>query len=92
MRPRGQAARARSIARAKARLDRANAPNGPTFARLKQAHPAFGDDILKEAIKAAVKFDDDCFASYPHEHGDEQDKAVRAVARARPRLSREHPA
>ncbi len=85
MRPRGQAARARSIARA-------NAHNGPTFARLKQAHPAFGDDILKEAIKAAVKFDDDCFASYPHEHGDEQDKAVRAVARARPRLSREHPA
>jgi hypothetical protein len=77
-----QAARERSIARAKVMLDRANAHNGPTFARLKQAHPGCGDDELKAAIKAAVKFDDDCFASYPHERGDEWDKAVRAVASA----------
>jgi hypothetical protein len=77
-----QAARARSIARTKAMLDRANTHNGPTFARLKQAHPNVTDDELQAAIKAAVKFDDDCFASYPHERGDEWDKAVRAVARA----------
>jgi hypothetical protein len=77
-----QAARERSIARAKLILDRANTHNGPTFTRLKQAHPARGEDELKAAIKAAVKFDDDCFASYPHERGDEWDKAVRAVASA----------
>jgi hypothetical protein len=77
-----QAARARSIARAKVLLDRANTHNGPTFARLKQAHPTCSDDELKAAIKTAVKFDDDCFANYPHERGDEWDKAVRAVARA----------
>jgi len=34
------------------------------------------------AIKAAVKFDDDCFANYPHERGDDWDKAVRAVTSA----------
>ena len=76
------AARARSIARAKVSLDRANAHNGPTFTRLKQAHPKTGDDELKAAIKAAVKFDDACFADYPHERGDDWDKAVRAVASA----------
>jgi hypothetical protein len=77
-----QAAREKSIARARVMLDRANTHNGPTFARLKQAHPACRDDELKAAIKAAVKFDDDCFTGYPHERGDEWDKAVRAVASA----------
>ena len=76
------AARARSIARTKARLDRDNTDDGPIFARLKQAHPNRGEDELKAAIKAAVKFDDDCFAAYPHERGDEWDMAVRAVASA----------
>jgi len=77
-----QAARARSIARTKAMLDRVNTHNGPTLARLKQAHPARDDDALKAAIQAAVRFDDDCFAAYPHERGDELDMAVRAVASA----------
>jgi hypothetical protein len=77
-----QAPRTRSIARAKAMLDRANTHNGPTFVRLKQAHPTRDDDALKAAIQAAVKFDDDCFAAYPHERGDEWDMAVRAVASA----------
>lgn len=76
------AARAKSIARAKVSLDKANAHNGPTLARLKSAHPGVGDDVLKAAIKAAVKFDDACFANYPHERGDDWDKAVRAVATA----------
>src|SRR5690242_18714131 len=48
-----EAARARSIARAKVVVDKANAHNGPTFARLKQAHPDISDDTLKIAIKAA---------------------------------------
>ena len=77
-----QAARARSIARAKVILDKANAHNGPTFARLKRAHPEASDEELKVAIKAAVKFDDACFADYPQERGDDWDRAVRAVKSA----------
>ena len=34
------------------------------------------------SIKAAVQFDDACFANYPHERGDDWDKAVRAVKSA----------
>jgi hypothetical protein len=37
------------------------AQNGPTFDRLKRAHPRTAGSELKEAIVAAVKFDDDCF-------------------------------
>jgi hypothetical protein len=37
------------------------AQNGPSFARLRRAHPRGTDSELKEAIVAAVKFDDDCF-------------------------------
>jgi hypothetical protein len=33
--------------------------NGPSFARLQRAHPRGTDSELKEAIVAAVKFDDD---------------------------------
>jgi hypothetical protein len=76
------AARARSIARAQLTLDKANTHNGPTFARLKAAHPKVGDDELKAAIKAAVAFDNACFADYPRERGDDWHKAVRAVASA----------
>jgi hypothetical protein len=35
--------------------------NGPSFARLRRAHPRGTDSELREAIVAAVKFDDDCF-------------------------------
>ena len=77
-----EAARVRSIARARVVIDKANAHNGPTFARLKQAHPKIGDDALKAAIKTAVAFDNACFADYPHERGDDWDKAVRAVKSA----------
>jgi hypothetical protein len=77
-----EAARARSRERARVILDAANAHNGPTLTRLKQAHPGAGDDELKAAIKLAVKFDRDCFDSYPHERGDDWDKAVRAVTAA----------
>jgi len=77
-----EAARARSRQRAGVILDTANAHNGPTFGRLKQAHPGSGDDELKAAIKLAVTFDRACFDSYPRERGDDWDKAVRAVAAA----------
>jgi hypothetical protein len=77
-----EAARARSRERARVVLDVANTHNGPTFMRLKQAHPRTGDDELKAAIKLAVKFDRDCFDNYPRERGDDWDKAVRAVAAA----------
>src|ERR1700693_3763454 len=49
-----EAARARSIAMARARLDRANVHNGPTFARLKSAHPEAADEALQTAIKMAM--------------------------------------
>lgn len=77
-----EAARARSRERARVLLDRANTHNGPTFTRLKQAHPGTADDELKAAIKLAVKFDRDCFDNYPRERGDDWDKAVRAVSAA----------
>jgi hypothetical protein len=76
------AARARSRERARVILDSANTHNGPTFTRLKQAHPGTSDDELKAAIKLAVKFDRDCFDNYPNERGDGWDKAVQAVAAA----------
>src|SRR5260370_30431603 len=37
------------------------AQDGPTFDRLKRAHPHAADTELKAAIVAAVKIDDDCF-------------------------------
>jgi hypothetical protein len=77
-----EAARARSIAMAKVRHHRAKAHTGPTLARLKRAPPEASDEALKTAIKAAVKFNDDCFAHYPRGCGDDWDKATRAVARA----------
>ena len=46
--------------------ERNTAHEGPTFGRLKRAHPAATDEDLKGAIKAAVKLDGDCgrFFSY----------------------------
>ena len=42
----------------------ATAHDGPTFHRLKKAHPEANDGELKEAIKAAVKLDQDCTRFY----------------------------
>src|SRR5258708_14153969 len=47
------------------------AQDGPTFDRLKRAHPRAADTELKEAIVAAVKFDDDCFEYFSY--GRDQD-------------------
>jgi hypothetical protein len=66
---------------AKLRYDRDHAQDGPTFDRLKPAHPQADDADIKQAIIAAVKFDDDCFKNFSYD-GDYWDNVVRAVASA----------
>lgn len=80
---------ARSMRRISAQLkrERDTAQDGPTFDRLKRAHPRADEAELKEAIVAAVKFDDDCFRYFSSDSGDYWDHVVRAVARA----GRDHP-
>jgi hypothetical protein len=57
--------------------------DGPTFERLKRAHPCAADAELKAAIVAAVKFDDDCFRYFSYGHGENYlDNVPHAVARA----------
>jgi hypothetical protein len=59
------------------------AQDGPTFDRLKRAHPHAADSELKEAIIAAVKFDDDCFRYFSYGRGEDYlENVPRAVARA----------
>jgi hypothetical protein len=43
-----------------ARDERARADEGPTFDRLKSAHPEAPDEALREAVRAAVKLETDC--------------------------------
>jgi hypothetical protein len=52
---------------AKLRYDRDHAQDGPTFDRLKPAHPQADDADIKQAIIAAVKFDDDCFKNFSYD-------------------------
>jgi len=60
------------------------AQNGSTFARLRRAHPRGTDDELKEAIVAAVKFDDDCFKYFSHGRAEDfWEMCVHAVECAR---------
>lgn len=40
--------------------ERAHAHEGPTFQRLKRAHPEASDADLQDAVKAAVKLETDC--------------------------------
>jgi hypothetical protein len=62
------------------------AQDGPTFDRLKRAHPNVDDLQLKQAILAAVKFDDDCFKYYAlgREYSEKVDFAVAQAARDNP--------
>jgi hypothetical protein len=63
--------------------ERAFAQDGPTFDRLKRAHPHAADAELKAAIIGAVKFDDDCFKYFSYGQGEDYLANVpRAVARA----------
>ena len=64
------------------------AQDGPTFDRLKRAHPHATDAALKQAIVAAVKFDDDCFGYFSHGRAEDfWDMCIRAVAQA----AQDHP-
>jgi hypothetical protein len=80
---------ARSMRRISAQLkhERDTAQDGPTFDRLKRAHPRADDTELKQAIVAAVRFDDACLRFFSSEGGDFWHNVVRAVARA----AKEHP-
>lgn len=72
---------------AKVRYDRDHAEDGPTFGRLKRAHPQALDEDIRQAISAAVKFDDDCFKYFVVDSTDYWQRVVRAVMLA----ARKHP-
>lgn len=76
---------ARTVRRAFASVtfERDNAQDGPTFRRLKQAHPNVGDESLRQAIKLAVKFDTDCTRYFSYSDGGLFADAKQAVERAR---------
>lgn len=65
------------------KLEHDFAQDGPTFDRLKRAHPQAGDAELKAAIVAAVKFDDDCFRYFSYRRVEDYwASVIRAVAAA----------
>jgi hypothetical protein len=79
-------ARAVRAAIAKVSFDVVNAHDGPTFERLKRAHPHASDDEVRKAIKSAVKLDQDCqrFFSYGSNYGEDLRSAVEAARKANP--------
>ena len=72
---------------AKVRYQRDHAQDGPTFQRLKRAHPDADDAEAKLAIIAAVQFDDACFRHFTVDSTDYWQRVVRAVELARQRES-----
>lgn len=67
---------------AKVRYQRDHAQDGPTFDRLKLAHPRADNTEARLAIIAAVKFDDACFKYFTVDDTDYWQRVVRAVALA----------
>ncbi|WP_244563225.1 hypothetical protein [Bradyrhizobium lablabi] len=67
---------------AKMRHDRDYAQDGPAFTHLKAAQPRASDAEIKQAIIAAVRFEDACFKYFVQDSTDYWDRCVRAVARA----------
>ena len=67
---------------AKVRFRRDHAQDGPTFDRLKRAHPQADDAEAKLAIITAVRFDDACFKYFTVDSSDYWQRVVRAVALA----------
>lgn len=67
---------------AEMRHDREYAQDGPILPHLKAAHPRVGDAEIKQAISAAVRFEDACFKYFVWDGTDYWDRCVSAVARA----------
>jgi hypothetical protein len=65
-------------------FDYNNAHRGPTFDKLKRAHPGTDDHELQRAIKLAVKFDRDCMRYFSYSvNGGIDDDVQRAMDLAR---------
>jgi hypothetical protein len=82
-------ARERAMQESVARINHEHdfAQDGPSFDRLKRAHPQAADRELKQAIVEAVKFDDDCFKYFSYGAEDFWEACIRAVGRA----AQDHP-
>ena len=75
--------KSRQASFAQIKYEREFAQDGPSFDRLRCAHPHASDAELKAAIIAAVKFDDDCFRYFSYSRGgDYLENVPRAVAQA----------
>ena len=66
----------------KVQYKRDHAQDGPTFDRLKRAHPQADDTEAKHAIITAVRFDDACTKYFVVDSTDYWQRVVRAVALA----------
>jgi hypothetical protein len=76
---------------ARIKYEHDHAEDGRTFDRLKRAHPEATDADAKQAIIAAVKFDDDCFKYFSNERTDFGERIERDAGReGQSRLSRKH--
>jgi hypothetical protein len=60
----------------------ANAHLGPAFHWLKRAHPDADDGALQNAIRASVKFDQDCVRFFAYNSKDYIEDVVAAINRA----------
>jgi hypothetical protein len=69
------------------RYEHDHAEDGLTFDRLKLTHPGADDAELRQAIIAAVRFDDACFGYFDKTKGEFGERYERAVELA----EREHP-
>jgi hypothetical protein len=63
--------------------EHATAADGPTFDRMRRAHPNATVQKLKSAIRAAVKFDEDCVRYYSHNSPNFLDNATNAIELAK---------
>jgi len=75
-------------------LEQENAPDGPTFDRMKLTHPAASDKELKEAVRAAIKLYVDCgrHGSYHSQNRnliDAVNTAIESAKRENPGFSEE---
>ena len=64
------------------RHDRDYAQDGPIFPHVKAAHPRASDADIKQAISAAMRFEDACFRYFVWDSTDYWERCVNAVARA----------